>query len=226
MNLAYYPFQLITTKPSVITVIDTGLPKVLLDLVQAFRNDDDGIVLSNEQMQIQELRKASLWIGDPVLEMDLDKLFQRLIIKKVSQLIEDQRLIELIEQSQRLAMSLLREPLLSELPVTVEPGGKLEQIMKYCNVHFDEEVLTEPFSKVEAAIQTLAKLEEKRLVIFANISHYLDVESLSKLLDQVKNTSLELLLIEFSDVERGKFFEKCQYIYIDKDFMDNRELID
>ena len=173
MNLAYYPFQLITTKPSVITVIDTGLPKVLLDLVQAFRNDDDGIVLSNEQMQIQELRKASLWIGDPVLELDLDKLFQRLIIKKVSQLIEDQRLIELIEQSQRLAMSLLREPLLSELPVTVEPGGKLEQIMKYCNVHFDEEVLTEPFSKVEAAIQTLAKLEEKRLVIFANISHYL-----------------------------------------------------
>ena len=111
MNLAYYPFQLITTKPSVITVIDTGLPKVLLDLVQAFRNDDDGIVLSNEQMQIQELRKASLWIGDPVLELDLDKLFQRLIIKKVSQLIEDRRLIELIEQSQRLAMSLLREPL-------------------------------------------------------------------------------------------------------------------
>ena len=226
MNLAYYPFQLITTKPSVITVIDTGLPKVLLDLVQAFRNDDDGIVLSNEQMQIQELRKASLWIGDPVLEMDLDKLFQRLIIKKVSQLIEDQRLIELIEQSQRLAMSLLREPLLSELPVTVVPGGKLEQIMKYCNVHFDEEVLTEPFSKVEAAIQTLAKLEEKRLVIFTNISHYLDVDSLNKLLDQVKDTSLELLLIEFSDVERGKFFEKCQYIYIDKDFMDNRELID
>lgn len=226
MNLAYYPFQLITTKSSVITVIDTGLPKVLLDLVQAFRNDDDGIVLSNEQMQIQELRKASLWIGDPVLEMDLDKLFQRLIIKKVSQLIEDQRLIELIEQSQRLAMSLLREPLLSELPVTVEPGGKLEQIMKYCNVHFDEEVLTEPFSKVEAAIQTLAKLEEKRLVIFTNISHYLDVDSLNKLLDQVKDTSLELLLIEFSDVERGKFFEKCQYIYIDKDFMDNRELID
>ena len=226
MNLAYYPFQLITTKPSVITVIDTGLPKVLLDLVQAFRNDDDGIVLSNEQMQIQELRKASLWIGDPVLEMDLDKLFQRLIIKKVSQLIEDQRLIELIEQSQRLAMSLLREPLLSELPVTVEPGGKLEQIMNYCNVHFDEEVLTEPFSKVEAAIQTLAKLEEKRLVIFTNISHYLDVDSLNKLLDQVKDTSLELLLIEFSDVERGKFFEKCQYIYIDKDFMDNRELID
>lgn len=226
MNLAYYPFQLITTKPSVITVIDTGLPKVLLDLVQAFRNDDDGIVLSNEQMQIQELRKASLWIGDPVLELDLDKLFQRLIIKKVSQLIEDRRLIELIEQSQRLAMSLLREPLLSELPVTVEPGGKLEQIMKYCNVHFDEEVLTEPFSKVEAAIQTLAKLEEKRLVIFANISHYLDIGSLSKLLDQVKDTSLELLLIEFSDVERRKFFEKCQYIYIDKDFMDSRELID
>ena len=59
-----------------------------------------------------------------------------------------------------------------------------------------------------------------------NISHYLDVESLSKLLDQVKNTSLELLLIEFSDVERRKFFEKCQYIYIDRDFMDSRELID
>lgn len=216
MNLAYYPFQLITTKPSVITVIDTGLPKVLLDLVQAFRNDDDGIVLSNEQMQIQELRKASLWIGDPVLEMDLDKLFQRLIIKKVSQLIEDQRLIELIEQSQRLAMSLLREPLLSELPVTVEPGGKLEQIMKYCNVHFDEEVLTEPFSKVEAAIQTLAKLEEKRLVIFTNISHYLDVDSLNKLLDQVKDTSLELLLIEFSDVERGKFLRNASISILTK----------
>lgn len=199
---------------------------MLLDLVQAFRNDDDGIVLSNEQMQIQELRKASLWIGDPVLELDLDKLFQRLIIKKVSQLIEDQRLIELVELAQQLAMSLLKEPLLSELPVTVEPGGKLEQIIKYCNVHFDEEVVTEPSSRIEAAIQTLVKLEEKRLVIFTNISHYLDVEGMSRLLDQVKDTSLELLLIEFSDVDRRKFFEKCQYIYIDKDFMDSRELID
>ena len=48
MNLAYYPFQLITTKPSEVTVIDTASPKVLTDLIEALRNDLDKVVLSND----------------------------------------------------------------------------------------------------------------------------------------------------------------------------------
>lgn len=163
MNLAYYPFQLITTKPSEVTVIDTASPKVLTDLIEALRNDLDKVVLSNDQLEPQEIRKASLWIGDPMLELDLDKLFQRLIYKKMGLLIENQRLVELIDQSQQMAIDLLQDPFLSDLPVTVEPGGKLDQIMKYCNVHFDEAVTSESTSKIEALIQTLTKLGKRNL---------------------------------------------------------------
>ena len=173
MNLAYYPFQLITTKPSEVTVIDTASPKVLTDLIEALRNDLDKVVLSNDQLEPQEIRKASLWIGDPRLELARDNLFQRLISSRRELLMENQRLVELIDQSQQMAMDLLQDPFLSDLPVTVEPGGKLEQIMKYCNVHFDEAVTTESTSKIEALIQTLTKLGEKKLVILTNVSHYL-----------------------------------------------------
>lgn len=226
MNLAYYPFQVITTRPSLITVIDTAVPKVFLDLLRTLRDDNGKIVVSDDKMQIQEAHKACLWVGDPALELDLDKLLQRWIYKKVAQMIDDQRLVELIDQSQHMAMDLLKDPLLNDLPLTVEPGGKLEQIMKYCNLHFDEGVTVEPVSKIEAAIQTLTKLEEKRLVILTNVSHYLGDKEWKHLVDQVSDTTLELALIEFSDVERKNFFEDSQYVYIDKDFMDSRELID
>lgn len=224
MNLAYYPFQLITTKPSEVTVIDTASPKVLTDLIEALRNDLDKVVLSNDQLEPQEIRKASLWIGDPMLELDLDKLFQRLIYKRMELLIENQRLVELIDQSQQMAMDLIQDPFLSDLPVTVEPGGKLEQIMKYCNVHFDETVTTESTSKIEALIQTLTKLEEMKLVILTNVSHYLSARDFFAVTEQIGDTELQVVLIEFSKVNRRKYFEKCQYIYIDEDFVDSREL--
>ncbi|MDE3315872.1 type II-A CRISPR-associated protein Csn2 [Lacticaseibacillus zeae] len=226
MNLTYYPFQVITTRPSLITVIDTAVPKVFLDLLRTLRDDNGEIVVSDDKMQIQEAHKACLWVGDPALELDLDKLLQRWIYKKIAQMIDDQRLVKLIDQSQHMAMDLLKDPLLNDLPLTVEPGGKLEQIMKYCNLHFDEGVTVEPVSKIEAAIQTLTKLEEKRLVILTNVSHYLGAKEWKHLVDQVSDTTLELALIEFSDVERKNFFENCQYVYIDEDFMDSRELID
>ncbi|TLQ49774.1 type II-A CRISPR-associated protein Csn2 [Lacticaseibacillus casei] len=226
MNLTYYPFQVITTRPSLITVIDTAVPRVFLDLLKTLRGDHGEVVLSNDQMQIQEVNKTCLWVGDPVLEQDLDKLLQRWIYKKIAQMIDDQRLVELIDQSQHMAMELLKDPLLNDLPLTVEPGGKLEQIMKYCDLHFDEEVNVGPVSKIEAVIQTLTRLEEKRLVILANVSHYLGAKEWKCLVEQVSDTTLEMVLIEFSDVERKNFFEDCQYVYIDKDFMDSRELID
>ncbi|MFK5284343.1 type II-A CRISPR-associated protein Csn2, partial [Lacticaseibacillus paracasei] len=74
---------------------------------------------------------------------------------------------------------------LSDLPVTVEPGGKLEQIMKYCNVHFDETVTTESTSKIEALIQTLTKLEEMKLVILTNVSHYLSARDFFAVTEQI-----------------------------------------
>lgn len=224
MNLAYYPFQLITTKPSEVTVIDTASPKVLTDLIEALRNDLDKVVLSNDQLEPQEIRKASLWIGNPMLELDLDKLFPRLIYKRMELLIENQRLVELIDQSQQMAMYLLQDPFLSDLPVTFEPGGKLEQIMKYYNVHFDEAVTTESTSKIEALIQTLTKLDEKKLVILTNVSHYLSARYFSSVTEQIGDTELQDVLIEFSKVNRRKHFERCQYIYIDEDFVDSREL--
>ncbi|QPB57699.1 type II-A CRISPR-associated protein Csn2 [Lacticaseibacillus paracasei] len=224
MNLAYYPFQLITTKPSEVTVIDTASPKVLTDLTEALRNDFDKVVLSNDQLELQEIRKGSLWVGDPILELDLDKLFQRLIYKKMGLSIEDRRLVELIDESQQLAMNLLQDPFLSDLPITVEPGGKLEQIMKYCNVHFDEAVTSESTSKIEALIQTLTKLEEKKLVILTNVSHYLSAKDFLSMTEQIVDTELQLVLIEFSKVNRKEYFEQCQYIYIDEDFVDSREL--
>ncbi|MFD1429385.1 type II-A CRISPR-associated protein Csn2 [Lacticaseibacillus mingshuiensis] len=221
-TLTYFPYAPITLLPGKATVVDTASPRVYMDLLDGIRQEKDILVFANEQTKVVDTSKAATWYGDILLEVDLDKLFQRLIIKQLLAVISDESTVKLIDEAKEMLRLVLESSFNLDIPLDVSLTPTLENIVKFSGLSFSPETKADPYATLEVLLRTLVELENVKIPVLTNLSHYLDVNQLNQLAGLVAGTGMAVLDIEFSSISRHSLFEECQYIWIDSEFNDSR----
>ncbi|WP_225049212.1 type II-A CRISPR-associated protein Csn2 [Lacticaseibacillus kribbianus] len=224
MNMTYFPYKPIETQPGKIVVVATQAPKVYEDLCRGLRDDTDKVRLSDEHFQSVLPSKALLWGGDPLLEVNLDKLFQRLLLKRLNAAMSDQAKAQLIDQ-ERTLQSVVADALFSlDLPLEITQTVTVETILKSAAIMYNEAVSGDVAATLEVLIKTLVELNDQRVLALTNVSHYLNQAQWETFRGQVKMSNLPVALIEFTNTPLADLGENTCLINIDRDFIDSREL--
>ncbi|QMU07712.1 type II-A CRISPR-associated protein Csn2 [Levilactobacillus suantsaii] len=219
MKLTYYGYQPFDVQPGEITVLATAAPKIYHDLVIGLRDDMDTVRLASDDFELLKHSQASHWYGDPVLEIDLNKIFQRKLQDLFLKSLSEKQVVQLTDDWQRIITQILGDSYLLDVPLNVPETPALAKLVKLSGLQLEESVNREPYGILETLIKTLVELNDQKMVVLTNISHYLQVPRLKMLRKVVATTYLPVLDIEFSENRQKDYFKECRYHFIDHDFI-------
>lgn len=221
-SLAYFPYLPIELIDGKVTVIETASNNVYKDLLTGFRNGDDTIAFSNTDSSVVDTNSVTDWFGDLELEVNLDKLFQRLLIKRLINVLSDQASVELLDAARELLRQILEDSFSLDIPLEVGNLPSMEQIIKFGGLTFSKDALRTAYDKLEVLLRTVVELEIGKTPVLTNLSHYLDVNQFTQLAGLMTGLDIPCVVIEFSSVNRYELYSGAQYIWIDSDFNDSR----
>jgi len=219
MNLTYYSFPPFVINRNRVTVIDTAAQRVYRDLTLGLQDRADTIYLSNDDFETIELSKGAKWYGDPMLTLDLNALFQKKLQSKLITLLADDQVVQMADDLRELLSQLLVDSYLMDVPLELPEIPELTKLIKFSNIQLMSELDDDAYAIIETLIKVLLELNDHKLIVLTNVSHYLSSSQLQMLVRFMANADLPLLLIEFSPTKRTSYFKVCDYRFIDSDFV-------
>lgn len=219
MNFAYYSFPPFAVRSSKVTVVDTAVQRIYQDLSLGFQDKLDTVKLSDDSFDSVTVKNGAQWYGDPMLTVDLNSLFQRKLQTQLIKLLADDQVVALSDGLRELLSKLLEDSYLMDVPLEMPEIPELAKLVKLSGIQVTTGPVDDAYAIIESLIKVLIELNDKRMLVLTNVSHYLQVSQLQSLVRFMANTDLPLLLIEFSSSQRKEYFTDCDYHYIDSDFV-------
>ncbi|KRL93739.1 type II-A CRISPR-associated protein Csn2 [Levilactobacillus hammesii] len=219
MNFAYYSFPPFAVRSSKVTVVDTAVQRIYQDLSLGFQDKLDTVKLSDDSFDSVTVKNGAQWYGDPMLTVDLNSLFQRKLQTQLIKLLADDQVVALSDGLRELLSKLLEDSYLMDVPLEMPEIPELAKLVKFSGIQVTTGPVDNAYAIIESLIKVLIELNDKRMLVLTNVSHYLQVSQLQSLVRFMANTDLPLLLIEFSSSQRKEYFTDCDYHYIDSDFV-------
>lgn len=219
MNITYYGFSPFKADSGKITVIDTGSQRIYQQFTSGFRGENDEIKLSNENFSPVSLRTGAQWYGDPMMTVNLNGLFQKKLQSQLGKIMGDEQVVRLSDDLQHLLSRILEDSYLMDVPLELPIAPDLNKLIKFSGIQIAPELDSNPYGIIETLIKVLLELNDQRMIVLTNVSHYFSVSQLQSLVRLVADADMTLLLIEFSQIRRANYFRDCCYHYIDSDFV-------
>lgn len=220
MKLTQFPFEPFRVNPGTITVIETASTVFFTRIVEALRENNDSVKVSDDENTSKSFTSAIRWLGDPGINLDVNHLFLRVLSGHLLGEIRDEQMVEMVDQSRQLAMNVFEKSFFTDVPFTVSPVTTPETILKFADLHISDEAVSMPCDKISVSIKVLNELEDTKINVLINTSHYASHTNFSDLVEQVAGTDVMMLLIEFSDLSRRQYFKKSRYYFIDQDLVE------
>lgn len=98
----------------------------------------------------------------------------------------------------------------------------MDNIVKFSGLRFSTEAIQTPYDKLEVLLRSLVELGAKKIPIFTNLSHFLDVNQFQQLASLLTGLNIQAVAIEFSSANHKNLYSDTHYIWIDQDFNDSR----
>ncbi|QFR61707.1 type II-A CRISPR-associated protein Csn2 [Levilactobacillus zymae] len=219
LKLTYYSYAPFDVPTGRITVLDTGALNIYHDLVRGLRNDEETLHVATDEYDLKEVNQLCRWYGDPLLELDLNAVFQRKLQVQLLKVLSDQQTVQLTDQVQQLLTQILGDSYVLDVPLGIPETPELAKLMKFSGLKIDGIADMGIHGILETLIKVLVELNDRHTVVLTNVSHYLQVAQFKLLSKAVADAGLPLLIIEFSEIRRQQVFEDCDYHYIDSDFV-------
>lgn len=219
MKLTYYGYRPFDIASGKLTVLATAAPKIYRDLVMGLRGDTESVRLATDDFDLLNNQRDAHWYGDPLLEIDLNGLFQRKLQAQLLKTLSNQQVVQLTGDWQQLLTQILGTSYLMDVPMAVPETPELVKLIKLSGLRLAEDSTQTPYAILETLIKTLEELHDQRLTVLTNVSHYLQVPQLEALGKVVAEADLTVIVIEFSETRQVNYFKSCQYYYIDRDFV-------
>lgn len=219
MNFAYYSFPPFAVRAGKVTVVDTAVQRIYQDLSLGFQDKLDTVKMSDDDFDSIIVKKGAQWYGDPMLTVDLNSLFQRKLQTQLIKLLADDQIVALSDGLRELLSKLLEDSYLMDVPLEMPEIPELAKLVKLSGIQVTAGSVDDAYAIIESLIKVLIELNDQRMIVLTNVSHYLQVSQLQSLVRFMSNTDLPLLLIEFSPNQRKEYFTDCDYHYIDGDFV-------
>lgn len=223
MRLTYFPNVPIEVSSDKPTIIQTNNVSVMTDLTCALRDMNDKVKLTDDKFSAVDISKGIYWIGDPFLQVDLNKLFESALQKKLMEDLDDGARSKLFEIDKELKTVILDSSFGLKLPLVVRNEFEPQKLIKYAGVAFTEEIRRSPYDIIESVIKVSFQLKISKILTLVNVHNYLSVDQFNELVSVIKALGLTTLFIDFSEKSHFEEFNECRYCFIDQDFVDWRE---
>lgn len=221
MNITLYPFQPFTITPNKITVFSTNAVSVYTKLVTSLKTEQEALKISNEDYQLVDFNKNILWIGD-LATADLNQLFQKQLLKKISNDLNDTQRQTLVQLDNQIRTAISDTILMYDLSLTVGQEWNISKLLKYISVKFFNSIQADPYGIIENIVKTVSELNNNKIIILMNVSHYLSISQFNELVRLIAALDVKLFIIEFLEKAFPKKYQDCRYYHIDRDYVEWR----
>lgn len=130
MRLTYFPNVPIEVSSDKPTIIQTNNVSVMTDLTCALRDMNDKVKLTDDKFSAVDISKGIYWIGDPFLQVDLNKLFESALQKKLMEDLDDGARSKLFEIDKELKTVILDSSFGLKLPLVVRNEFEPQKLIK------------------------------------------------------------------------------------------------
>jgi len=219
MNLTYYGFRPFKITPGKVVVLATGSPHIYQEIILGLQDRTDTVKLSDDNFTTVTVGKGAQWYGDPLLNVDLNALFQRKLQTRLLKVLADDQTVGLVDGLQSLLSQLLADSYLMDVPLELPETPELAKLIKFSGIQLVPDLRDDVYGILETLVKALIELNDHRMVVLTNVGHYLQVSQLQSLVRFMANIDLPILLIEFSSTKQSDYFRNCDYHYIDSDFV-------
>lgn len=221
MKITLYPFQPFEVENRKITVFGTGSAEVYTKMITGMKEQQDTVKASDDQHQLLEISKAILFGGE-LSTIDLNKLFQSRLIKKIIGELNDEQIQKLNHLDTEMRTAILDIAFMYDIALDVNQDWDIARTIKFFNLTFSDVVQGNSYGIIESIVLTASELNETKIIVLMNVSHYLSISQFNELVRLVATLDVKLFIIEFSESINAKKYEKCRYYYVDNDYVEWR----
>ena len=201
-------------------LVETGSPAVYQQLLEGVQDKNELVHVSDDDFASVDLEKSLAFYGDPMLNIDLDRLFIGKIIHLLASQANEETQVGLIDANQQLITKVLTSSFMMDLPLTVNSETNFSDIFKHAEIQFSRDLIGSGYGIIEAILKCHQELNINKIICLTNVSHYLNVNQLNELVSVTQDLQLKLFLIEFSEVNHQDTYANLCYHYIDADFVE------
>ena len=223
MILNYATHSEVKIVPGKISVVATNNPVVYRDLVFGFRGKNDLLKVFDDKFNEINIDSSIDWLGDVAdAEFDVKKYLSEVSKTTMDRLGEENRR-KTIVAIQNLYNVIQSDLFMVDLPLQVTLDLDLKKAINFCKVHFNSDVMNDPYGIIESVIKVHQECEIGNCIALTNVAHYLDANKFENLVSLIKDSGLSMILIEFTEIEFQEFYKDCDFMHIDQDFVDWRQ---
>ncbi|KRN03981.1 hypothetical protein FC86_GL000508 [Holzapfeliella floricola DSM 23037 = JCM 16512] len=180
-----------------------------------FEQYNEKIHFSNELNELFEPAKSYYWLGDLMLTVDLNKLFQKSIQDIMIEFLSDEEQSQIMTTNQQIQSLILQNSYKLDLPIEITSSFTISQIYKKIRFSFFDSVEITPLEKIETLLKSFALTHNEKLLVFTNLTHYFDSKDFDKLNELLSDYDQTALSIEFNQSKSSD--DHSDYL-IDEDF--------
>ncbi|SPC38732.1 type II-A CRISPR-associated protein Csn2 [Latilactobacillus fuchuensis] len=221
MRVTMYPYQPFEVTNQKITVFSTNSADVYTKLIAGFKDQQEILKISDDQFQLIDIVKSVLWGGE-ISTLDPNKLFQSRLIKKMAKDLTDDQRQNLVGLDSQMRAAILEAAFMYDLALDIDLEWDVQKALKYFNLKFSNDIQTNPYGIMESIVATASELNETKIIVLMNVSHYLSISQFNELVRLMATLNVKLFIIEFSETSNPTRYQECRYYHIDTDYVEWR----
>lgn len=221
MRITMYPYRPFEVTNQKITVFSTNSVDVYTKLIAGFKDQEEILRISDDQFQLIDIVKSVLWGGE-ISTLDPNKLFQSRLIKKMAQDLTDDQRQNLIKLDSQMRTAILEAAFMYDLALDIDLEWDIQKALKYFNLKFSNDIQSDPYGIIESIVLTASELNETKIIVLMNVSHYLSISQFNELVRLMATLNVKLFIIEFSETQNPIRYQECRYYHIDADYVEWR----
>ena len=219
MKIAYVTHDSLDIESGKVTAICTASKSVYLEIIRSFNNADDKLFLCSDDYKEMELKDGIDWEGD-VMEIDVGKKYLNELLKKSVEFMPDELRKQVYELERQTATALQDSIYMFDLPLIVSMDNDLKKTLKNYHFSVDSSIAYDPCAIIETDIKIHAECALKKAIGVSGLATYLTHEEFNYIKDLVKEMDVPLLMIDYNVSGWKSYFDNCNVMYIDEDFID------
>lgn len=219
MKITLYPYQPFEISADKITVFSTNAPSIYHKMISGLKESQDTVKVSDDNYDLLEIQKGILWGGE-ISDLDLNKLFQNRLIKMMVHDLTDEQRQNLNQLDSEICTILLDAAFMYDLPLCVDREWDMARMIKFFNLSFSNDLQNDPYGIIEGIVTTASELNETKVIVLMNVSHYLSINQFNELVRLMPTLNVKLFIIEFLENADPNKYQDCRYYHIDSDYVE------
>lgn len=220
MRISYLTHDAIDTVNGEVTVLGTNNQTTYLDIINSMNDYQENLIVCNDSYDKLSVDDAIDWVGDVMSnKINFTAYINQFIKNFIKNLTEDE--INSLHAANNQIYRIVQEQLfMADLPLKVTFSNDLLNIFKYAKIHVDSSNFTNPYDIIRILIKLHLECNNNKVLGLTNVAHYLSPKQIRDLVDLCHNTGIAVFIVEFMNLNQRHLFEKCNFHYIDEDFID------